>query len=146
MIYKNKADAKALIQGGDHFPQICGEVLFYQTDCAVIVRASICRLPDTASGFFAFHIHEGDSCSGEGFSETKGHDNPCKQPHPRHAGDMPPLLSCDGTAYIEFRTNRFCVKDVIGKTVVIHGGTDDFQTQPSGNAGERIACGTICRV
>lgn len=40
-------------------------------------------------------------------------------------------------------TDRFRVRDIIGRTVVIHSGPDDFHTQPAGNAGEKIACGVI---
>lgn len=146
MIQRNRPDARAIIQGGEDFSQICGEAVFFQMKDSVIVRVSISRLPDTKAMFYGFHIHEGGSCKGEGFSKTGGHFNPEKKEHPMHAGDMPPLLSCSGKAYMEFRTNRFCVRDIIGKTVVIHGGTDDFRTQPSGDAGEKIACGVICRV
>lgn len=65
-------------------------------------------------------------------------------PHPFHAGDLPPLLSCKGRAYLAVITGRFCVKDVIGRSVVIHAGPDDLHTQPAGNAGAKIGCGVIC--
>ena len=97
------------------------------------------------TGFFALHIHEGGSCSGENFSDTGGHYNPHNEAHPRHAGDLPPLLLCGGGAYLAVLTDRFSVADVIGRTVVIHGGADDFHTQPAGNAGTKIACGVIRR-
>lgn len=138
-------DARAIISGGESFPYICGEVLFFQTKEGVIVRAVISHLPDTKAMFYGFHIHEGNSCTGDGFSKTGSHYHPGTAPHPQHAGDMPPLISCDGNAYLEFRTNRFRVREIIGKTVVIHGGTDDFRTQPSGDAGGKIACGVIRR-
>ncbi len=145
MIQRRFPDARAVIKGGDSFPCIRGQVFFFQTRCGVIVRAVVSHLPDTKAMFYGFHIHDGESCCGEDFSETKGHYNPENSPHPTHAGDMPPLLSCSGEAYMEFRTDRFCVKDIIGKTVVIHAGTDDFRTQPSGDSGEKIACGVIRR-
>ncbi len=141
-----RPDARALIRGGKEFPAVCGEVLFYQMKCSVVVRATVSGLPDQDSLFYGFHIHEGSSCSGEEFSETKGHYNPQNQPHPKHAGDLPPLISCSGNAYLEFKTARFNVKEIIGRTVIIHGGTDDFRTQPSGDAGEKIACGVIRKV
>ncbi len=145
MWQNRRPDARAVIKGGKKFAPVCGQVLFYQTRNGVIVHASVSRLPDTKAMFYGFHIHEGESCEGEGFPKTGGHYNPEKQPHPLHDGDMPPLLSCSGNAYMEFRTDRFNVRDIIGKTVVIHGGTDDFRTQPSGDAGEKIACGVIRR-
>jgi len=52
-------------------------------------------------------------------------------------------LSCDGNAYMQVLTNRFSVREILGKTVVIHSHPDDFHTQPAGNAGEKIACGVI---
>ena len=46
-------------------------------------------------------------------------------------------------AHLEVRTDRFHVRDIIGRTVVIHSDPDDFRTQPAGNAGTKIACGVI---
>lgn len=109
-----------------------------------MVIADIQGLPESATGFLGFHIHEGGSCAEEGFPETKGHFNPTEASHPDHAGDLPPLLACQGRAYLAVMTNRFCVEDVIGRTVVLHSDPDDFKTQPSGNAGQKIACGVIC--
>lgn len=143
MLQTTHPAARAVIRGGENYPHICGEVLFFQMKEWVTVRASVFHLPETDALFYGFHIHEGTSCSGTDFSGTLGHDNPYEKLHPFHSGDMPPLLSCDGQAWLEFRTNRFCVKDIIGKTVVIHKNPDDFFTQPSGNAGEKIACGVI---
>ena len=143
MLQRNRPSAKAVIRGGESCPQICGEVLFFQTGNNVTVRADISNLPDSCSMFHGFHIHGGDSCGGKDFSASGGHFDLDEKPHPMHSGDMPPLLSYNGHAFMEFRTNRFSVCEITGKTVVIHSGTDDFRTQPSGNAGEKIACGII---
>lgn len=132
-----------MIVGGDEYHDLRGEVLFCQKRCAVIITVRIFGLPENDSGFFAFHIHEGDSCEGDHFSETGNHYNPKENPHPEHAGDLPPLLSCKGSAYMQVKTDRFTVREIIGRTIVIHGSFDDFKTQPSGNAGEKIACGVI---
>lgn len=106
----------------------------------------ITGLPKTETGFFAFHIHEGENCGGEGFSDTGGHFNPGGAMHPSHAGDLPQLLADHGKAFMKVLTGRFCVEEVIGKTVIVHAGPDDFHTQPSGNAGAKIACGVIRRI
>ena len=136
--------AVACIKGGKDAPGLAGEVKFYQMCGSVLVVAQVCGLPrENPDGFFAFHIHEGSGCSGEGFSETGSHYNPAGVPHPRHAGDLPPLLSCGGSAYMAVKTDRFCVRDVLGRTVVIHSGPDDLHSQPAGNAGTKIACGVI---
>lgn len=145
MCPNRRPDARAVIRGGEAFAPICGQVLFYQMKSSVLVQVTVSHLPDTKAMFYGFHIHKGESCEGAGFSQTGGHYDPEKQPHPLHSGDMPPLLSCGGNAYLSFRTNRFQVREIIGRTVVIHGGTDDFRTQPSGDAGEKIACGVIRR-
>jgi Cu-Zn family superoxide dismutase len=80
------------------------------------------------------------------FSVTEGHYNPSEQAHPKHAGDLPSLLECQGNAYLSVRTDRLSVTDIIGRTVVIHSDPDDFHSQPAGNAGKKIACGVICKV
>lgn len=143
----NRTDtAKAIIRGGENHPAIRGEVAFHRVKDGVLVTARIRGLPKTKSGFYGFHIHEGDDCDSKSFPNTKGHYNPKMLPHPSHAGDLPPLLSCGGSAYMQVKTDRFRICEIIGRTVIIHGGVDDFRTQPSGNAGEKIACGVITGV
>lgn len=124
----------------------CGQVKFYQKKNCLIISVSIKGLPNNEKGFFGFHIHEGDACTGENFSDTGSHYNPKGLPHPEHAGDLPPLMLCNGGAYQSFATDRFCVADIIGRTVVIHSMPDDFNSQPAGNAGTKIACGVIKKI
>lgn len=127
-----------------------GTVSFYPSGCNTLVVADLHQLPHSdapcSSRIFGFHIHEGTSCTGDGFSDTKGHLNPGECAHPYHAGDLPPLFGCNGCAFLAVLTNRFCISDVIGRTVVIHDQPDDFTSQPSGNSGAKIACGVICPV
>lgn len=137
-------DAVARITGGAEAPQLSGCVEFYQENRCVLIVAKISGLPaDSETGFFGFHIHQGNTCNGADFSETGSHYNPADRPHPEHAGDLPPLLGCNRNAYLSVRTDRFSVKEIIGRTVVIHSDPDDFHTQPAGNAGKKIACGVI---
>ena len=63
-----------------------------------------------------------------------------------HAGDLPPLFGNHGFAFAVFLTDRFSVREVLGKTVIVHLKPDDFTTQPSGSAGEKIACGEIRKI
>ncbi len=135
--------AIARIHGGKQLPQLSGIVRFFQSIDGVIVEAEIIGLPETETGFFAFHIHEGGSCTGEDFPNTGGHFNPKEEIHPNHAGDLPPLLGDHGKACIKVLTDRFRIEEIIGCTVIIHDAPDDFHTQPSGNAGTKIACGVI---
>ena len=128
-------DAVAEIRGGVEAPQLTG---------CVLIMARVSGLPrGSETGFFGFHIHQGESCSGADFSETGSHYNPTGQAHPKHAGDLPPLLSCRGNAYLSVKTDRFSVNEIVGRTVVIHSDPDDFHSQPAGNAGKKIACGVL---
>lgn len=136
-------DALAMITGNGN---LRGTVKFFIHNGSVLLMADLRGLPENDSGFFALHIHEGGSCGAEGYAQTGGHYNPGGQPHPKHAGDLPPLLSLkNGRAYLVVETDRFALEDVIGRTVVIHSGPDDFVSQPAGNAGEKIGCGVIRR-
>ncbi|MDP4091286.1 MAG: superoxide dismutase family protein, partial [Bacillota bacterium] len=69
--------------------------------------------------------------------------NPTNQPHGNHAGDFPVLFSNDGFARMTFFTNKLTVDQIIGKSLVIHEGPDDYRTQPAGASGRRLACGVI---
>ena len=137
-------DAAAHVSGGAQHPGLTGTVEFRQRPDGVLVSAHISGLPqDNTDGFFAFHIHEMGDCARDGFPSTGGHYDPVGLPHPRHAGDLPPLLSCHGKAQLTVLTDRFRVRDVVGRSVVIHSSPDDLHSQPSGNPGSKIACGTI---
>lgn len=144
---RKRPDAVAQIQGGVEVPRLSGCVQFYQESGCVLIEARIFGLPKKSeTGFFGFHIHQGESCSGMDFSRTGSHYNPMDQMHPKHEGDLPPLLECRGNAYLSVRTDRFPVKDIIGRTVVIHSDPDDFHSQPADNAGKKIACSVISKV
>lgn len=146
LIPNGRPGAIACMKGGVSAPNMRGTVKFYSTGCGTLVVAEVQGLPENDSGFFAFHIHAGGDCGGEAFADTMGHYNPGDQEHPRHAGDLPPLLSRRGNAFLAVETDRFVLREVIGRTVVIHHDPDDFHTQPAGNAGTKIACGVIHRI
>ena len=96
--------------------------------------------------FFGFHIHNGISCTGNStdpFADAGSHYTVNNCPHPYHTGDLPPLLENNGFAYMNVFINKFSLDDIIGKVIIIHDMPDDFKTQPSGNSGEKIACGKI---
>ncbi len=137
--------ARASIRGNEKYPGIRGVVKFYQTGFGVIVSVTLTGLPDfmepCKNPVLGFHIHSGDSCK-----EPGTHYNPGNCPHPYHAGDLPPVFGAGGCAFSMVLTNRFTVNEIVGKTVILHGSPDDFTTQPSGNSGDRIACGVIKRI
>lgn len=143
---RKRPDAVAKIQGGVEASRLSGCVQFFQENGCVLIVARVSGLPrGSEAGFFGFHIHQGESCSGPDFSATGSHYNPVDQVHPKHTGDLPPLLSCHGNAYLSVKTDRFTVNEIVGRTVVIHSDPDDFRSQPAGNAGKKIACGVIRR-
>jgi Cu-Zn family superoxide dismutase len=100
------------------------------------------------------HIHEaGDCSSGDGMS-AKGHFNPHGKPHghhgsaERHAGDLPSLRANKaGRANVQVEMDIITLKpgaaNIIGRGLIVHADPDDYKTQPTGNAGARIACGVI---
>ncbi len=143
-------DAVAIMNGVGASAAIHGELRFYQQPNGVTVEVQMRGLP-TGRGvcdepIFGFHIHGGTSCSGnatDAFADAGTHYDPQNCLHPYHAGDMPPIFGVKGNAYMTFLTDRFSVKDILGKTVILHDRPDDFATQPSGNAGNKLACGVI---
>jgi len=144
----NLVDSQAIayVRGDSAATCLFGEIRFYQKPEGVLVVANISGLPENnADGFFALHIHDGDSCQGTGFPASGSHYDSQQKPHPRHAGDLPPLLSSGGMAYMAVLTDRFTIDDIAGKTIIIHDSPDDFHSQPAGNAGEKLACGVIRR-
>lgn len=148
----NRPDAFAELRGSGDYPNLRGSVTFSQMQAGVLVTAQVYGLPEGGKcerGVFGFHIHEGGECSpqsGDAFSNAGGHYDNSDCPHPYHAGDLPPLFSNKGYAYMSVFTDRFTVREIIGKTVIVHSKPDDFTTQPSGNAGKRIACGKIMSI
>ncbi|MBQ8869276.1 MAG: superoxide dismutase family protein [Oscillospiraceae bacterium] len=145
-----RPDALARVQGSADYRNINGTVSFYKTVHGTIVYARVGGLPTERGGckgrVFAFHIHEGSECRGnydDPFAAALSHYNPKGCQHPYHAGDLPPFFEAGGTAVSAFLTDRFSVDEIIGKTVIIHSGVDDFTSQPAGNSGKKIACGKI---
>jgi len=150
-LFARKPQAAAVLKGSAVFPDVRGSVRFYATRYGTFVVAEVAGLPRGANSasVFAFHIHDGARCEaggGEPFGAAGGHYNPDGTPHPHHRGDLPPLWGTNGYAFSAFLTGRITVGEIIGKTVIIHEGPDDFTTQPGGNAGGRLACGEIERI
>lgn len=140
-------DAIAVIQGNSLYPDINGVVKFFALpESGILIATEIADLPDGANEdtptFFAFHIHETGDCS-DNFTNTGNHYNPDNVPHPEHAGDLPPLLANDGYVWTVVYDSFLTLPMILNRSIVIHQNPDDFTAQPSGNAGEKIACGVI---
>ncbi len=131
-----------------------GMAMFHQRGEQVMVHVKVEGLkPGLEHGF---HVHEkGDCSSGDGMS-TGSHFNPAGKPHgpqdttERHAGDLPSLKAdAQGRVDVKFTLGGLSVgsgaADVVGKGLIVHAMPDDYRTQPTGNAGARLACAVIAR-
>lgn len=113
---------------------------------------------DLPEGEHGFHIHETGSCEAPDFKSAGGHFNPTDANHGTeteggpHAGDMENIeVSAEGTIQKEIMNEKVTLEEGKdnsllkegGTALVIHVGADDMESQPSGDAGERIACGVI---
>ncbi len=145
---KSSKKAVAMVEPkeGSH---IFGKVVFTQENGKVTMEATLKGL---TAGEHAIHIHENPDCSDAG-----GHWNPTDQPHGKwgaekgyHRGDIGNFkANAEGVATMTFTTDKWCIgcgdakKDILKHSIIIHQGTDDFTSQPSGDAGARVGCGVI---
>lgn len=129
---------------------IRGVIHFTATAGGVVVRGEISGL---TPGKHGFHIHEfGDSSSGEAKC-AGGHFNPDKKKHggpdsaERHVGDLGNITAdASGKATIQMTDKLLALSgphSIIGRAVIIHAKADDLKSQPSGDAGARVAAGTV---
>jgi len=114
------------------------------------------KLTGLKPGVHAIHIHEKADCSATDAASAGGHWNPTFKKHGKwsdaehHKGDIGNFTAdIDGNATVVFKTSEWCIgcgdatKDILGKGLIIHEKPDDFVTQPTGNAGARVACSAI---
>jgi len=121
-----------------------------QSDGRVRVYASVSGL---TPGKHGFHIHEKGDCSAPDASSAGGHFNPTHMPHAgphdtqRHVGDFGNLeADASGAAHYSkvFSNLPFDGENsIIGRAIIVHAQPDDLKSQPTGNAGGRVACGVI---
>ena len=97
-----------------------------------------------------FHIHEFGDCTGSDGSTAGGHFNPTSAPHgapnapAKHLGDLGNVVAdAKGVANGEVKISGAHLISFVGRSLVVHSGSDDLTSQPAGNSGDRIACGVI---
>lgn len=131
---------------------VSGEVIFTELEDGK-VRVSARLIGVDGEGKHGFHIHETGDCSAPDFTSAGGHFNPMDMPHgaptdaERHTGDMGNVeVQADGSVLEEMELDGMSLSgpsSIIGKAVILHAQADDLVTQPTGDAGGRIACGVI---
>jgi len=130
--------------------KVTGTVTFTKSGDAVKVVADISGL---TPGKHGFHIHEFGDCSAPDAASAGSHFNPTKHQHgapdatDRHAGDLGNIeADASGKAHLELTDDMMKLSgsdSIIGHAVIVHEKADDLKTQPTGDAGGRLACGVI---
>ncbi len=145
---------RATVELKDRDGRTIGRAFLREVSDGVLVRLEAAGL---APGLHAVHVHAVGKCEGPAFTSAGGHFNPLqkkhglKSPDGAHAGDLPNMLvTRDGTGRFETKSDAITLHagpgsifDSDGSALVIHGGVDDYVTDPAGNAGDRVACGLI---
>lgn len=147
--------ATATLEGAPEDSDFSGTVSFTEEGGGVRVLVDLAGV-DTP-GKHGFHIHETGDCThgtdGKHFTTAGGHFNPtgaehaCPPTEPRHAGDLGNVeVGANGSGRMEMTASGVSLSgpnSIVGKAVILHAGEDDCKTQPTGNAGDRLACGVV---
>jgi Cu-Zn family superoxide dismutase len=133
-----------------------GTATLSQQAQGVLIEARVSGLPQGAHGF---HLHENGTCEPPSFDSAGDHFNPTgrkhgiEMPDGPHPGDLPNIrVGPDGSGrlsalnpYVTLGEGKTSLLGQGGRSLVIHSGADDYHSQPSGDSGQKIACGRIER-
>ncbi|WP_300603535.1 superoxide dismutase family protein [Niabella sp.] len=133
-----------------------GTAKFYKLGDGKIRLDLEINMKERADSNVAVHFHEHGDCGMKG-ENSHGHWNPTKSNHGQwgsasfHSGDIGNIqLDASGHATKSVTTDLWSVepgeKEIIGRAIIVHGGTDDYKTQPTGNSGPRVGCGVITKL
>jgi Cu-Zn family superoxide dismutase len=141
-----ESKSNSTVKGTANFTEKKGQVTF------------VAHVTGLTPGVHAIHIHEKSDCSAPDGTSAGGHWNPTFKKHGKwgveehHKGDIGNFTADEkGNGIITLTTDEWCIgcqdatKDVLGKGLIVHQGTDDFTSQPAGNAGARVACSAIIK-
>lgn len=148
------AAAEANISGTYPDTAVNGTATFSTTAAGSVTLTLAITVLAKANKSVAVHIHEHGDCSDNG-KASHGHWNPTKAPHGKwgsdayHSGDIGNVkLDAQGKGTLTITTDLWSLggmafENILGKAIIVHSGVDDFTTQPTGNAGNRIGCGLV---
>ncbi|MBE0407408.1 superoxide dismutase family protein [Psychrobacter sp. AOP22-C1-22] len=148
----NQPTLKSTINAVDGKKSEVGQVFLRPVDGGVQVYGKLMNLQPGKT--VSLHIHETGSCDAMG-KAAGGHFNPDNNPHSNpddmdgHAGDLPNLTANDdGVATINYVNKKISAAEggkysVNRLAFIVHGGVDDYTSQPAGDSGDRVACGII---
>lgn len=146
--------AVATISGTEADTTVEGTATFTQEGTGNVKLDLSVTVPKMANKTVAVHIHEHPDCGMMG-KNTHGHWNPTNKPHGKfgtgdfHSGDIGNVtLDGSGKGTLTMDTDLWSIggdstKNIVNRAIIVHSGTDDYKTQPTGNAGSRIGCGVI---
>ena len=144
-----KAEAMLFSRSGS---KVTGKATFTQHGKKIEMRVLVSGL---TPGSHAIHLHDKGDCSAPDAASAGGHWNPSSEDHgkwahaPFHHGDIGNLVAdAKGKAELTLESEIWTLgdgtpNDIVGHAVIVHAKEDDFTTQPTGNAGGRVACGVI---
>ncbi|MDQ3279220.1 MAG: superoxide dismutase family protein [Bacteroidota bacterium] len=146
--------AEATLSGTFADTAVNGTARFERMDNGRVKMTLNLSVPKKANKSVAVHLHEHGSCADTAMA-AGGHWNPTGANHGKwgegqfHAGDIGNVkLDGQGNGTTELETDLWSIggdaqKNILNKTVMVHGGVDDYKSQPAGNSGKRIGCGVI---
>jgi Cu-Zn family superoxide dismutase len=146
-------NAEANITGTYSDTTVDGKATFMEENGKVKMVLNL-TVPSKANQSVAVHLHEHGACGDMG-KEAHGHWNPTNKNHGKwgtgefHSGDIGNVqLDADGKGSLTMETDLWSIggdstTNILDKSIIVHGGVDDYTSQPSGNAGTRIGCGVI---
>ena len=147
------ASAQAVLAGTKPDTSVTGTIRFTERNGKVKMMLQV-SVPKKANQSVAVHIHENGACGDMG-KAAGGHWNPTMVNHGKwgsgafHLGDIGNIkLDASGNGSMQLETDLWTItgtgtNNILNKGIIVHGGTDDYTSQPAGNAGTRIGCGVI---
>ncbi len=146
LLHYGAPNATAEIYGSSEYPLLRGLAKFYNTyEEGILISIEVMGLPDSPESnfnFYALSIYQNGDCS-ENFSNVGEHLDLKGREHPFHSGDLPPLLSSDGYAWMTLYDDRLNIEDVLGRSIVVSNIPENLDSTSELLEPEKIACGVI---